>query len=82
VFLGREIVQSKSYSEEVSSKIDEELKKIMVSSMNKATEILNANLDKLHLIAKELKEKEKLTGEEFEELFSKEQINSEEKTEE
>ena len=82
VFLGREIVQSKSYSEEVSSKIDEELKKIMVSSMNKATEILNANLDKLHLIAKVLKEKEKLSGEEFEELFSREQISSEEKTEE
>ncbi len=82
VFLGREIVQSKSYSEEVSSKIDEELKKIMVSSMNKATEILNANLDKLHLIAKVLKEKEKLSGEEFEELFSREQISSEEKAEE
>ena len=70
VFLGRELVQSKSYSEEMAAKIDEELKKMLESCMDKATAILKDNLDKLHRIADVLIEKEKLTGEEFEELFN------------
>ena len=38
--------------------------------MDKATEILRENMSKLHSISKALMEKEKLTGEEFEELFN------------
>ena len=70
VFLGKEIVQSKSCSEEVSAQIDAELKKQLTACMDKATEILRENMSKLHSISKALMEKEKLTGEEFEELFN------------
>ena len=70
VFLGKELVQSKSYSEEIAAKIDEELKKQLMSCMDKAKSILSDHIDELHRIAKVLMEKEKLTGEEFEALFS------------
>ncbi len=70
VFLGKELVQSKSYSEEIAAKIDEELKKQLMSCMDRAKSILSDHIDELHRIAKVLMEKEKLTGEEFEALFS------------
>ena len=69
VFLGKEIVQSKTSSEQVAAVIDEELKKIITASMTQAKQILSENMDKLHEIAAVLVEKEKITGEEFEALF-------------
>ena len=69
VFLGKEIVQSKTSSEQVAAVIDEELKKIITASMDQAKQILSDNMDKLHEIAAVLVEKEKITGEEFEALF-------------
>lgn len=69
VFLGRDLAQSKEYSEETASIIDKETKKIIDEAYNKAIEILNANIDKLHKVAKILLEKEKIDGEEFAEIF-------------
>ena len=69
VFLGRDFAQEKTYSEETAGIIDEEIKKIIDASYNKAKEILRNNSDKLHAVAKVLLEKEKITGEEFEAIF-------------
>ena len=44
--------------------------KILDSCYAKAIEILKANEDKLHAVAKVLLEKEKITGEEFESIFT------------
>jgi cell division protease FtsH len=74
VFLGREIVQSNTASEEVSAQIDRELKKLLTASIDKATNILTENLDKMHKITNVLMEKEKITGEEFEALFLEEDV--------
>lgn len=76
VFLGKELVQSKACSEEVAAQIDAELKKQLVFCMDQAKEILKANMQKLHEIAKVLMEKEKISGEEFEEIFTRDSIFS------
>ena len=69
VFLGRDFAQSKEYSEETASIVDKETKKIIDIAYNRAIEILNANIDKLHKVASVLLEKEKIDGEEFEAIF-------------
>jgi cell division protease FtsH len=54
VFLGRSVTQHKSVSEETARKIDEVVRTILDKAYNEATEILTANLDKLHIMANTL----------------------------
>jgi cell division protease FtsH len=70
VFIGRSIGHNRNYSEELAAQIDEEVKEIIDSSYKKALKILTDNMDKLHKIADVLLEKEKIEGEEFEEIFA------------
>lgn len=70
VFLGRDFAQSKEYSEETAAIIDEEVKCIIDYAYKKAAEILNANMEKLHVVAGILLEKEKIDGEEFDAIFN------------
>ena len=69
VFLGRDIAHAKEYSEETAAVIDEEVKNIIDACYKKATEILSANEDKLHKVAGVLLEKEKIGGDEFDQIF-------------
>ena len=69
VFLGRDLAQSKDYSEETAALIDEEIKRIVDTAYTKARDILNSNMDKLTAVATVLLEKEKIDGEEFDEIF-------------
>ena len=70
VFLGRDLAQSKEYSEETAAVIDEEVKKIIETAYRNAEEILKMNIDKLHAVAGVLLEKEKIDGDEFEAIFN------------
>ena len=70
VFLGRDLAQTKNYSEETAAIIDEEVKAIIDKAYNTAKEILSANIDKLHIVAGILLEKEKIDGEEFDRVFN------------
>ena len=70
VFLGRDFAQSKEYSEETANIIDEEVKNIIDKGYNTALEILKTHIDKLHAVAGVLLEKEKIDGEEFDEIFN------------
>ena len=70
VFLGRDLVQEKNYSEETAGIIDEEIKRIIDGCYKDATEILKNNVEKLHAVASVLLDKEKITGEEFEAIFN------------
>ena len=69
VFLGRDLAQSKTYSEETAAIIDEEIKRIIDTAYDKAKKILSKNIDKLHIVAGILLEKEKIDGEEFDKVF-------------
>ena len=70
VFLGRDFAQTKDYSEETAALIDEEVKRIVDKAYNRARDILTEHVDKLHAVASVLLEKEKIEGEEFNQIFS------------
>ena len=69
IFLGKEIHESRNYSEAVAAEIDEELKKVMSEAHQRTKDVLSKNRDKLNKIAKVLIEKETIEKEEFEELM-------------
>ena len=70
VFLGRDLAQTKNYSEETAALIDEEVKRIIDGAYNVAKQILSSNIDKLHIVAGILLEREKIDGEEFDRVFN------------
>ena len=70
VFIGRDWGQEKSYSEETAGVIDEEIKRIIDNAYESAKSILREHRDKLDRVADILVEKEKITGEEFDEIFA------------
>jgi cell division protease FtsH len=54
VFLGRSVSQSKSVSDDTARKIDEVVRGILDRAYHRTTDILKANLDKLHVMAEAL----------------------------
>ncbi len=70
VFIGRDFGHTRSHSESVAGEIDKEVKTIIDSCYKKATDIIKEHEAVLHACAKLLLEKEKISREEFEELFS------------
>ena len=70
VFIGRDLAHTRSYSEAVADKIDSEVKKIIDSCYDEAKRIISENMNVLHSCAELLIEKERITREEFEGLFS------------
>lgn len=70
VFLGRDLIESRNYSEQVAFMIDKEVRKIIESSYDKAKDILLKNKDTLIRIASILKEKETIEAEEFDKLIA------------
>lgn len=69
-FLGRDYTQGKVYSEAIASEIDVEIRKLVDEGYKKCMQILEEHIDKLHIVAKELMEKEKISGERFRLLMS------------
>lgn len=74
VFLGRDFGRARNYSEEVAATIDAEMRKLIDTAYNRAEELLEDNVEKLHRIAQALLEKETIDAKEFEALFSGEEI--------
>lgn len=69
VFLGRDFVKEKNYSEEIAAKIDNTSKRYMDMCYEKTKSILMAHRDKLTKVAEKLMEQEVLGREEFEALM-------------
>lgn len=70
VFIGRDFVHSKTISENISAKIDSEVSNIIENQYKSCLDLLETNMDKLEAVANALIEHEKLSGEEFETVFS------------
>lgn len=68
VFLGRDFVQQKEYSEDTAIKIDREVQHIVSINYNKAKSLLEENTDLLHKLAKLLLEKEVVDAKELDAL--------------
>ena len=70
IFIGRDLGHTREYSERIASLIDEEVQKIIDSAYDKAKKLIADHRDVLDRSAELLMEKEKLTREEFEALFT------------
>lgn len=60
VFLGRDFNNQRNYSEDVACAIDKEVRRYIEEAYDECRKLLIENIDKLHLIAKALIEKETL----------------------
>ena len=74
IFLGREIRRHKDYSEKVAIDIDDEVKKIVDSSLERAEDILKEHVDILHRLADALLEREILDSEEIDMIIKGEAL--------
>ena len=69
-FLGRDYTQGRGYSENVASVIDEEVRKLVDEAYKQCMDILSSHEGQLHIVAKELMEKEKISGDRFKVLMA------------
>ncbi|MDD5567645.1 MAG: ATP-dependent zinc metalloprotease FtsH [Candidatus Omnitrophica bacterium] len=69
VFLGKDIMEEKNYSEETARLIDEEVRFIVEDAYMKSKGLLGKNLDKLKLLSNTLIEKEVMSGEDVKRLL-------------
>ncbi|MCU0651723.1 MAG: ATP-dependent zinc metalloprotease FtsH [Candidatus Omnitrophica bacterium] len=69
LFLGRDIMEEKNYSEQTARLIDEEIKLIVDNAYTQAKNLLQQNSEKLKALSNALIEKEVLSGEEVKKLL-------------
>ncbi|MBU1299080.1 MAG: ATP-dependent zinc metalloprotease FtsH [Bacteroidetes bacterium] len=74
IFLGRDMVRTKNYSDATAVAIDSEIKAIIDSCMRRAEEIINANIEILHKLSSTLLEREILDGNEIDILLRGESL--------
>ena len=77
VFVGRDFGHTRNYSEELAAKVDEQMSKILHTALDRATQLLSENREKLDRIASELMEREKLDKDEFVTLMQGGTLNPE-----
>ena len=70
VFLGRDFTSKQNFSEDLASRIDQEVRRILDEQYERTASILRENSDRLDDIANALLELETLDGEQFEEIFT------------
>ena len=68
VFLGREMIRSKDYSERIAEDIDAEVKRIIDEGYQRAKSLIDTHRDKLEMLAQKLLEFETLDGTQVEEI--------------
>jgi cell division protease FtsH len=69
IFLGKEMARPRDYSEQTAIDIDNEIRKIVIAAQDRARKVLSENVDKLHILANALLEKEVLTGDQINEIM-------------
>ncbi len=73
VFLGRDIVEERNYSDQTAVLIDQEVRRIIQESHDRAREILTQHRDRLNRLSAALLEKEVLDGDEAKRIVLAEQ---------
>lgn len=76
IFIGRDLAHTRSYSENIANRIDDEVKKIIDECYEEAKRILMEHIDILHKCANLLIEKERVTRDEFEGLFEEKTVTA------
>jgi cell division protease FtsH len=70
VFLGRDLVESRNYSDEIAYEIDQEVRRIIDECYSRARQVLSEHKDVLERIAQALLERETLESDELEALVA------------
>ncbi|MER3501446.1 MAG: cell division protein FtsH [Candidatus Fervidibacterota bacterium] len=70
IFLGRDIVEDRNYSEAIANEIDKEVRRLVEECYERAKQLLQENRAALDAIAHRLLEKETIDGEELDELLA------------
>ncbi|WP_243310330.1 ATP-dependent zinc metalloprotease FtsH [Fundidesulfovibrio agrisoli] len=74
IFLGRELMHHKNFSEDTSRQIDAEVRNIVEGCHAKAKELLTANIKYLHSIAKALLDRETISGADIDLLLKDQEL--------
>ena len=74
VFIGREWVQNKNYSEDTARLVDSEVKRIVEEAHSRCRKLLQDNEETLHRIARALLDRETITGEELDLLMENREL--------
>ncbi len=69
IFLGRDIVEDRNYSEQIASEIDKEVRTIVEECYQRARDLLEQHRSALEMIAQRLLEKETIDGDEVDEIL-------------
>ncbi len=69
VFIGREWVQNKNFSEDTARLVDSEVKRIVTEARTHCHELLEENIKHLHAIAEALLERESISGQDIDWLL-------------
>ncbi len=69
IFLGRDLVEHKDYSEETARLIDEEIKRVIDKAYSRAESVIKDNKDKLNELSSVLLEREILNAEEVRKIL-------------
>ena len=69
VFLGREILQHRDFSDATAQRIDEEIHRVVRQAYDRARSVLEEHIDILHRLAALLLEKETILGHELDQLI-------------
>ncbi|HXX38366.1 MAG TPA: cell division protein FtsH, partial [bacterium] len=70
VFLGRDLVESRNYSDEIAYEIDQEVRRIIDECYRRARQVLTEHKDLLDRIAQALLERESLESDELDALMT------------
>jgi cell division protease FtsH len=71
IFLGRDLSEIRSYSEEMAKIIDDEVAALIDEAARRAEDVINSHRDKLNRVAAQLIERETIESDEFERLVGK-----------
>ena len=74
VFIGREWVQNKNFSEDTARLVDSEVKRIVEEAHSRCRQLLEENLDALHRIAQALLDRETITGDDLNMLMDNKEL--------
>ncbi|MDO5037230.1 MAG: ATP-dependent zinc metalloprotease FtsH [Tissierellia bacterium] len=69
VFMGRDLGHTQQYSEEITSEIDMEMRRLVKEAYSQAEDLIKDHLDILLAVSDALLERETISGQEFEEIF-------------
>ncbi len=76
VFLGRDLIETRNYSEEIAYEIDKEVRRIIDECYERARTLIREYRDRLERVAKALLERESLEGEDLERALAGEAIET------